>query len=37
MHTCAAAQVAIAFAGGAQSADVQQPPVGTHVASGQSL
>jgi hypothetical protein len=37
MQTCAAVQVASEFAGGVHSADVQQPPRGTHVASGHAL
>jgi hypothetical protein len=37
MQTWAAVQVAMALAGGVQSAATQQPPLGTHVASGQAL
>ena len=34
---CAAEQVPMPFGGAPQSADVQHPPTGTHVASGQGL
>jgi hypothetical protein len=37
LQTCPAEQVPMPFAGVPQSADVQQPPMGTHVASGQAL
>jgi len=37
LHACAAVQVPVPFAGAPQSALVQQPPVGTQVASGQAL
>ena len=37
LQTCVAVQVPVPFAGVPQSALVQQPPMGTQVASGQAL
>jgi len=37
LHVCVAVQVPVPFAGVPQSALVQQPPMGTQVASGQAL
>jgi hypothetical protein len=37
LQVCAAVHVPMPFGGSPQSAEVQQPPVGTHVTSGQAL